>query len=373
MNKFSRFTLASTLLALALTVALGSAKTVKVFILAGQSNMEGHGIIHSTKNGGKGSLRHIAENNQAFKHLLDKDGDWIERKDVSISYLSRKGKLKPGYGARSSQIGPELGFGHIVGDAIDDQVLLIKTAWGGKSLAVDFRPPSSGGQVGPFYTKMVSLVRNTLDNLKKEFPKLGSKYEIVGFGWHQGWNDGCDMAMSQEYEKNMQNFIRDVRKEFNVPDLPFVIADSGFGGAKEKNGRRFIIREAQAAAAKTKDLKLVTCIETGTFSREVTESPTNQIYHWYSNAETYYLIGQAMGKEMLKLTGAKPKTKKKNKRMPLRAFRNNDGSKSFQARLKSYNEKTGKVTVIKINGLSSTFKIDFLHPEDQLYVKENSQ
>jgi len=327
--------------------------------------------ISSENNGGKGSLTYLAENDEKYKHLRKGKGDWVERDDVSISYLTRKGPLKPGYGARDSKIGPELGFGHIVGDTIDEPVLLIKTAWGGKSLAVDFRPPSSGGTVGPFYTQMVTNVKTTLENLKKEFPKLGSDYEIVGFGWHQGWNDGCDMAMCQEYEKNMQNFIRDVRKEFAVPDLPFVIADSGFGGGKETSGRRFMIRDAQAAAAKAKDLKNVHCVVTGSFARTVEESPSKQGYHWNSNAETYYLVGEAMGKAMMELVGAETKPEKK-KPAELYNFRNSDGSKSFKAKLRSYDEATGKVTVIKSNGASTSFNIDFLHPDDQKYVKEQN-
>jgi len=41
-----------------------------------------------------------------------------------------------------------------MGDYVTNQVLLMKTAWGGKSLYKDFRPPSSSGEVGPCYTKM---------------------------------------------------------------------------------------------------------------------------------------------------------------------------------------------------------------------------
>ncbi|MFK7852269.1 MAG: sialate O-acetylesterase [Akkermansiaceae bacterium] len=345
-----------------------TAKTVKVFILAGQSNMEGHGAIEGKNNDGKGSLSYLAENDDKFAHLRKGKSDWEERDDVMISYLDRKGKLAPGYGARTSMIGPELGFGHVVGEVIDEPVLLIKTAWGGKSLDVDFRPPSAGGQVGPYYTEMVTYVKSVLENLKKEFPKLGSDYEIVGFGWHQGWNDGCDVAMSNAYEENMQHFIRDVREEFGVENLPFVIADSGFGGATETSGRRFIIREAQAAAAKAKDLKNVHCVETGSFARPAEESPSKQGYHWNSNAETYYLIGKAMGKAMLEMVGSGSDSES-SRSSELYEFRNTDGSKTFKARLVKFDPTTEKVTVIRINGRSMIFDLGFLHPEDQEYVK----
>jgi hypothetical protein len=347
-----------------------AAKTVKVFILAGQSNMEGHGAIDSNNNNnGKGSLTYLAENNEKFAHLKKGKNKWVEREDVMIAYLERKGALEPGFGANGSKIGPELGFGHVVGDAIAEPVLLIKTAWGGKSLAVDFRPPSAGGQVGPYYTEMVTYVKSVLDNLKKEFPKLGSDYEIAGFGWHQGWNDGCDVGMSNAYEANLQHFIRDVRKEFGKEDLPFVIADSGFGGGKETSGRRFIIREAQAAAAKTKKLKNVHCVQTGSFARPLEESPSKQGYHWDSNAETYYLVGEAMGKAMMDMAGSSSKPQE-SRSHDLYEFRNANGTKSFKARLVKYDPATGKVTVRRINGRSATFDITYLHPDDQKYVKE---
>ena len=83
--------------------------------------------------------------------------------------------------------------GWVIGDYFTDQVLLVKTAWGGKSLYKDFRPPSSGGQVGPYYTKMIAEVREALANLKTDFPSYdGAGYELAGFVWYQGWNDGCE-------------------------------------------------------------------------------------------------------------------------------------------------------------------------------------
>ena len=119
-------------------------KPVRVFILAGQSNMEGHGIVAADpkRNGGKGSLEFVAKDPATAKHfapLLDAAGKWRTRDDVFITYLDRKGPFTVGYGASELKIGPELGFGWVMGDALDEPVLLIKCSWGGKSLAVDFR------------------------------------------------------------------------------------------------------------------------------------------------------------------------------------------------------------------------------------------
>ena len=99
-----------------------------------------------------------------FQHLKDSDGRWAVRDDVWVRYKRENGPLLSGpltvgfsvYGDRH-HFGPELQFGHVLGDYFDNQVVLIKTAWGGKSLFQDFRPPSSGGTTGPYYTRHAHL------------------------------------------------------------------------------------------------------------------------------------------------------------------------------------------------------------------------
>lgn len=288
--------------------ATAAEKPVKVFILAGQSNMEGHGFIKADpkRNEGKGSLEYVTKQSATadkFKHLLGTDGKWAVRDDVWIHYLDRKGKLTAGFGVKEDRIGPELGFGFVIGDAFEEPVLLIKLAWGGKSLAKDFRPPSAGGEVGPFYKEVVDRTKAVLKDLKKEFPEFGDRgYELAGFGWHQGWNDRINQAFNDEYEKNLAHFIRDIRKDLGVKNLPFVVAETGMNGPEEKHPRALSLMKAQAAVAEYEEFKgNVAFVGTKAFWRAEEQSPTKQGYHWNSNAETYYLIGEAMGTAMKKL------------------------------------------------------------------------
>jgi len=281
---------------------------VKVFILAGQSNMEGQGKIKAepSRNQGKGTLEYLVKNPataERYAHTVDDNGRWVVRNDVWIWYLGRKGCLTVGYGARSDRIGPEFQFGHVMGDLFENQVLLIKTAWGGKSLAKDFRPPSAGGQTGAYYLEMLRHVKDVLAKLKKNFPDYdGRGYEIAGFCWHQGWNDGCSLTESNEYEENLAHLIRDVRKDLGVKDLPFVVANSGFGGWNQKISRRLKIMEAQAAVPGYQEFKgTVACVETRDFFRPPEVSPGRQGYHWNLNAETYFLIGDGLGRAMKRL------------------------------------------------------------------------
>ncbi len=281
---------------------------VKVFILAGQSNMQGQGRIKMDprRNEGKGTLEYMvkkSDKTDRFRHLVDAKGDWVVRDDVWIWYLGRKGGLTAGYGANENVIGPELQFGHVVGDHFDNQVLLIKIAWGGRSLAKDFRPPSSGGEVGKNYTELIKLTKDVLENLKTHFPEYdGRGWEIAGIGWHQGWNDRVNQAFNDAYEENMANFIRDVRKELGVKDLPFVIAETGMSGHKETHPRALSLMKAQAAVAKRKEFQgNVAFVGTKDYFRPKEESPSGQAYHWNQNAETYFLIGDGMGEAMKKL------------------------------------------------------------------------
>ena len=317
---------------------------VKVFVMAGQSNMEGQGLVEfsdlrtedyrrrglseeAIAEKHKGVLDYVvrsAAETERFRHVVDQDDRWVVRDDVWVYYLRgrgelKKGKLSVGFGANDERIGPEFQFGHAIGDALDNQVLLIKTAWGGKSLAVDFRPPSAGQpdfamptrpdrpapEIGKYYRDMIAEVRGVLKDLKTHFPEYdGQGYEIAGFVWFQGWNDGCNQDFSEEYEKNMPLLIRDVRRDLGVEDLPFVIANSGFGGRQPQGGvvgrLQQLVQPAQAAAAKT--VEGVICIDTRDFYRPEAVSPgRGDIEHWYCNAETYFLIGDALGQAMKRL------------------------------------------------------------------------
>lgn len=306
---------------------------VKVFILAGQSNMVGDGRVDPVET--KGTLAYMVQRSEKqaqFMHLVDDDGNWVERDDVWFfqrqAMENGKGNnvevacaLKPGLQGKGDKlkIGPELQFGQVMGDHFDNQVLIIKTAWGGKSLAVDFRPSSAGKpsfelkankegvkpELGKYYRLMLADVRQVLDNLERFFPEYGERgYQVAGFGWHQGWNDGCNQLYADEYGKNLRLLIEDIRKDLGVEDLPVVVASSGFGGHSEnlpgvRARIKRVVEPAQIDVANT--MSNVTCVETRDFFRPREQSPTGASYHWNSNAETYFLIGDGMGRAMISL------------------------------------------------------------------------
>ena len=227
------------LLLLCATTAVAAAASqqtrVKVFVLAGQSNMEGQAEVEmkwpngTEKNGTLTYQTTDPRTAAAFAQTLDPQNSsaWRVRDDVWV-WFNEVGKTDDGTwgnlstrfgceGSAANHIGPEYGFGFKMADALGEQILIIKTAWGGKTLAGDLRPPSSCADpatsrnrtVGYFYSRMLAMVEQTLSpaNLTRYFPGAAAYegFDIVGFGWDQGWNDGCGTADAEEYEFNMVN------------------------------------------------------------------------------------------------------------------------------------------------------------------------
>ena len=279
----------------ALQAAEKPAGSIKVFLLVGQSNMQG-----------KGAAKHIEhliadpKTKAEFQHLM-KNGEHVVRDDVWIWYLDKYGDLSVGYGSgnprKGPSIGPELGFGHVVGDRFDERVLLIKCAWGGKSMKRDFlspgfdlpsdealkeelekkkkkSPDATMEEVkeayGKNYRETLAHTREVLGNIKKYFPEYrGEGYEIAGMVWLQGWNDLVGSG-NPLYAEQLAQFIRDMRKELKTPDLPVVIGESGQGGPftdeKGRQSGKAMIRKAQAAVAEMSEFKgTVKFVETAVF------------------------------------------------------------------------------------------------------------
>jgi alpha-galactosidase len=318
--------------------AAPEAKPVQVFILAGQSNMEGKAKL---------SLLEYQVAQPATRPLFgrfQKDGKWTERDDVWIKFLERKGPLTVGYGSPGC-IGPELQFGWTVGDRIDAPVLLIKTAWGGRSLWRDFRPPSAGMPADAALEKMLADAQKrkpetTMDDIRKRFgesyramlaevsavladPKqvipsyAGQGTELAGFCWFQGWNDMINADYTAEYAANLAHFTRDVRRDLKSPALPFIVAQMGVDGPAANAGvKKF--KAAQAAAAELPEFKgSVALVKTDALwdmeadavfrkgwrehRAEWDTVGSDYPYHYLGSAKTMCRIGEAMAEAVLAL------------------------------------------------------------------------
>ncbi len=322
--------------------------TVKVFILAGQSNMEG-----KAKNELLEYQAQAPETKELFEHFRS-DGKWRVRDDVFIKYLKRKGGLTIGYGS-PDRTGVELEFGTLMGNYYDEPVLLIKTAWGGHSLNQKFRSPSAGlpsdeklqaelehavkrttqrneknkrnaplptmeeikSQYGSSYSNMLSEVRETFTEYETMFPTLqGKKLELTGFVWFQGWNDQYGGA-EKEYAANMTHFIKDIRKDLKAPDLPFVIGVMGQNGSETAKNAMLVIQQAQLKMETLPEFKgNVKAVRTDVLVDKAAEklypkwkdnfeewklTGSDRKYHYLGSAIWFNRIGRGMFEAMLKL------------------------------------------------------------------------
>ena len=285
---------------------------VRVFVLAGQSNMEGFGTVDDPEND-PGSLVDVIQNDDDGDwSQIGEPGNWTKLEGASVYFANNGDTIRTnatvGQGNNPNLIGPELMFAHQLDDYYEDPVLIIKTAWGGKSLAVDFRPPSAGGTAGPFYNSMIDAVQDVTQNLGSEFPSIGTTdFEITGFAWFQGWNDGASDDYLDEYESNLHHLITDVRNDLGTPDLPVVIASAGQGGFEESNDTwvrtmQNIVSVAQETVGCNDTLYSgrVGFVQTKPYYYEASASPQDAVHHYHNNALTYLNVGKALGDEMIK-------------------------------------------------------------------------
>ena len=246
---------------------------LKVYILAGQSNMQGHAQIRTFD-----VIGLDPKTAPMLKELKNPDGSPRVVEDVWISSIGssdaeKTGKLTVGFGPEKGgpKIGPELTFGIYMHKHVKEPILIIKTAWGGKSIYQDFRSPSAGpfpfreeeleklkakGEdieaakakraeaTGHYYRLMTEHVKHVLKDIKRVYPDYdpGQGYELAGFVWFQGWNDMVNGGVYPDrgkpggydaYSEVLAHFIRDVRKDLSAPEMPFVIGVMGAGGPVE--------------------------------------------------------------------------------------------------------------------------------------------
>ena len=314
-------------------------------------NQQGSAIGWYSRKDIPGTLKSVVGYDGKFKYLVNDKGEFVPRDDVwytGVVTATANKWLNIGCGAGATSIGPELGFGHMVGNHHDDPVLILKTSQGNRSLGWDFLPPGSedfehtdekgvtwvyagykqspdrwekGAEPKPIewyagkqYDDCFNAAKEVLAKFDEKYPQWkGRGYEIAGFGWWQGHKDGGEQGKgvasphAARYEKNLAHLIQTLRKEFNAPNAPFVVASCGFNGGEgwEPGSSADAIFKAQMNVGDPSKhpefSQNVKSVDTRPFYRAPEVSPRNQSFHYNGNAETYMLVGEAMGKAMLEL------------------------------------------------------------------------
>jgi alpha-galactosidase len=260
-------------------------------------------------------------------------------------------------------IGPELGFGAVMGYYFNEPVLLIKASIGNRALGWDYLPPGSpevqyngytyaaygespdkwltGSTPTPigwyagreydecflneadwstnavargFTTPVVNVV-DVLDNFATQYPQWAAQgFEIAGYVWWQGNRDILTgPPYTDRYETNMMQFIKQIRSYYvnRYPgkcgaNASFVLATGC--GDPQTSGNGLVVANGQLAVsdpAKHPEFAgNVKTMDTRGYWRDVSVSPANQGYHYNRNAETYMLTGDALGRGMISLLSA---------------------------------------------------------------------
>jgi lysophospholipase L1-like esterase len=151
---------------------------------------------------------------------------------------------------------------------------------------------------GQEYLELIDSIKVALADFDRYCPPFARrKPELAGFVWFQGIADADSATFAAAYQTNLSAFIGDVRNEFKSPKLPFVIAALGQFG-DQMNASTRAVHNAQMAAGKS--LPHVTSINTIPFYFPKEKSPGGREWDYRNNAESFLLIGEAMGEEMLK-------------------------------------------------------------------------
>ena len=324
-------------------------KSVKVFILLGQSNMLGFGRMGRADV--QGSLEYMIKEKNKYPHLVDDEGKWTERKDVRFVHVMDKrgvafdnmeefAEMKNQWLTVNGNFGPEIGFGHIMGHIHEEPVLILKACIGNRSLGWDLLPPGSerfefdgktyagykdnpdswiegqpkktvGWYAGRQYDADTAHAKAVLKNLNKYYPGYkGQGYEVAGFVFWQGHKDQ-NPAHASRYEQNLVHFIKMLRKDFEAPNAKFVLATIAFDGDQLKDHGLMVANAQLAVSGETGKYPEfndnVRTIDARPFWRNKSVSPSGQGYHYNHNAETYMEVGNALGWAMADLLKEKKK------------------------------------------------------------------
>jgi len=321
-------------------------KPVKVFIMMGQSNMLQYGKL-GKPDGSQAKTVYSGIKAGKYTYLVDADKKFKQRKDARYIWTMQfSGVRAQEWLGAKKKVGVELGAGWRLADHYKEPVMVLKAAIGNRGLGWDLLPPSIGrykvngkefpgyreysdggkilkyqkgvskvmGRKGRSKGKMVEPwyagknydddtgnAKAVLADLAKYYPGA-KKYEIAGFFWWQGAKDQ-NPNWAARYEVHLVALIKSLRKDFNAPNAPFVIATLGIKDGKLGDSPTHKIVAAQLAVdgrgnnPKYKEFKgNVATVDTRKFYGGGSANS-----HYGGNGEFIMQVGDEMGKAMAEL------------------------------------------------------------------------
>ena len=294
----------------------------KVFLLAGQSNMEGNidqvlynDLISEVSN----------TNNEREAQLIETLHQWYLDNDASDAYSDKVATFEAtemirlyDQGRIGTQLqsplnnvyctfntltpmtlefgcgfpfGPELLLGHEASKVTDKPISLIKVAYGGTTLSEDWRSTSAveanGGVQGPLFNELMTRIDSISNEPETVINECVTQHcEWNAFIWFQGENDTF-IDEGADYEQNLRHFLNDVRAQAS-PDLPIVIIQVG-EWARTAGDHGQSVFDAQAAVANA--LPNAVLVTTNDLSAYYHYDPAAQLIIGYRVAEALQRLG----------------------------------------------------------------------------------
>jgi hypothetical protein len=325
-------TLTLTVMALTIWGQARASEDIRVFIFAGQSNMEGADTNQDE-----------VERHPPFR------GAMAPQEDVRYAYNLGRDTRSDGWTALQpvdGKFGPEVTFGRYLKQHVDYPIAIIKDAWGGTTLVNDWDPDGGDEKSKRLYARLIDQVRSRLAELKAE----GKTYRIEAMMWHQGENDMFHQEGKVTYEKNLTHFIARIRRDLQVPRLKFFvgeISNKGIWGMDNRaNVAKICVQQKAVAAADP----LVWFVPTSHLAFKIGR-PVGLHYHFgtlgqLQHGEAYArhflaTIGQAAPQADRRLSrSALPKTKSV-KLFVLGGQRNMEGEAAYLAEIKQFPHYAG--------------------------------
>ncbi len=175
------------LLAFSLSSCRGQKRPCDVFLLIGQSNMAGRGVM-------------IRGDSVEMKGVWLLDGEGVPQK--ASNPLNKFSSIRKSL--EMQQIGPGYSFARTLREATDRDILLVVNARGGSSIL----EWTVGGR---FYDEAVRRSRQAMEHGR-----------LVAILWHQGESDSSDPS---GYMEALSTIVSAMRTDIDSPEVPFVAGE----------------------------------------------------------------------------------------------------------------------------------------------------
>ncbi|WP_430932096.1 sialate O-acetylesterase [Saccharicrinis sp. 156] len=180
-------------------------RPVKLFILGGQSNMDGCGKSEELPD--------------AYKVHPHNTMTWDNKKKTWVSLGTDSFAER-----RKYKFGPEIAFSHLLAEKYPDYTIaIVKTSAGGTKLWKHWLPNQG----------MYSRFLQNMENAMQQLADSGVVCEIDGMLWMQGESDAETIEWANAYEKNLKILFEDVREQTKKDELPIVMGRISIGLLRE--------------------------------------------------------------------------------------------------------------------------------------------